>query len=145
MAPLSAVSCAVAVDERWREYYSWRFGGSVGDAEDCRVGRDGLILSIGQPLRDGMSPPAYQFVGLVRFSARGFSAASDVWESARSPRMQTTELLQALISRGDRVAAHVLTGGWLELDSVSDLEGCLDVLARRVDVPFFDPEGVVWP
>lgn len=127
----------VAVDEDWVTYYRWRFEGTLGDAESCVVDETGRLTSIGQTLGPG-EIPSHQFIGLVRFSPAGFAHAVSVWRELDDRQLQTTQLLQGLIDRGVGVRAEVVRGGWLEIDSLSDLDGALRVCAGQESVSFFD-------
>ncbi|MFK5634239.1 NTP transferase domain-containing protein [Ornithinimicrobium sp. LYQ103] len=131
----------VAVDADWEAYFRWRFFGGIGDAESCVVDSRGCIVEIGGEVPPGSSP-SHQFIGLVRFSPHGLRRAVDLWNRAAHPQMQTTQLLQCLIDEGSTVRAREVRGGWLEIDSPSDLAGAINVCEGGVAVPFFDPTDI---
>jgi choline kinase len=131
----------VAVDADWESYFRWRFAGGIGDAESCVVDSQGHIVEIGGEVSGGRLP-AHQFIGLLRFTPRGLRQAEDLWNRAQHPQMQTTQLLQGLINEGVTVDAQEVTGGWLEIDTPSDLEGAINVCGGHESVPFFDPKDI---
>ena len=135
--------CSVCVDVSWQVYYRWRFGGSTGDAESLQI-RNGFISDIGRPLAAGDPLPDAQYIGLLRFSAEGFRAAAALWDELNEPHLYMTDLLRELARRGVAVKPVLVSGGWLELDTVDDYEKALRVLDGRESVPFFDQRGVTW-
>lgn len=125
---------SVAVDRRWLQYWQRRFEHPLDDAESLAVGPDGCILSIGKKgvkLKDIEG----QYIGLVALRRRGVDA---LWDCTRGMGVRArtaymTDLLQAAADRGHRVHAVWIEGGWLEVDSVSDLK-----LAESLTVPAKD-------
>ena len=132
----SASPVAVVVDEDWLGYWGQRFDDPLDDAESLRIGAGGTISSIGQPVAD-VSEVQAQYVGLVRFQGDGVLQLRAALEGARvdeargvaplgSPRdvsgMYMTDLLQGLADRGVRLQPVRIHGGWVEIDSLRDVE-----------------------
>ena len=127
------ITCAV--DSEWRGYWMQRFVDPLEDAESLRLDGDRLA-EIGQPPAS-LDSIEGQFVGIVGFQGEGVAQLSEVTDDAEvlqaagrslpsRPRpldgMYTTDLLQSLIERGSAPHAARVRSGWLEVDSVSDLE-----------------------
>lgn len=124
---------AVLVDREWRSYWEARFEDVLGDAESLVIDGDRRIRSIGQKATDIDAIEA-QYIGLLSFSGPGLAAARDLYERVRTggevparlrgrraEDMYMTDLLQGLVDEGVAVRAVEIGGGWVEVDSPSDL------------------------
>ena len=134
---------AVLADSCWEPYYRWRFMGGIGDAESFSVDPEsGLIQSIGQPLLAGC-PPSAQYIGVLRLSRRGLRLIADQYRQDNDPNIFMTTVLQHLIDGGESVAPVYVKNGWLELDTRSDYDTAVSVLAGTMASSVFDPTQVV--
>lgn len=130
----SKADIGVAVDMDWRPYWLARFGNLETDVETLEMAPDGRITRIGQP---DPSPEQLhaRYVGMIRLSPRGAETVKDVYDRTRAERLggpwQTsksfekgymTDLLQELIDRAQRVEGIRIERGWLEFDTVDDVE-----------------------
>jgi L-glutamine-phosphate cytidylyltransferase len=128
-------SIGVVVDRDWRSYWSLRFDNPLADAESLRMEPDGRITSIGQR-EASIDDIAAQYIGLVAFRGAGVAALRAAWADAvrddaegrhpfGGPRplraLYMTDLLQGLVDRGVRLDGVPIHGGWLEIDSRTDL------------------------
>ncbi len=126
---------AVVVDRAWRGYWERRFDNPLADAESLAIDRDGHLREIGQKV-SSIDAIEAQYVGLAGFRADGIEALLRVHaaglaeqRAGRPPfggtrsaaQLFVTDLLQAMIAAGTKVAAVVIDGGWVEIDSLSDL------------------------
>ncbi len=126
----------VVVDRNWRSYWETRFEDPIEDAESLRVGADGLLRSIGQQERD-IDRIEAQYIGLVAFRGRGVDALKESYALAgdqdargESPfqgvrplaGLYMTDLLQGMIDLGHPLATVSINGGWVEIDSIRDLQ-----------------------
>jgi len=131
-APISVI-----VDRSWRTYWQQRFDDVLADAESLSTDAVGDITSIGQRAAHADDIEA-QYIGLVAFRRAGVAALREAHALAcsggehacrvfadlhRRPAraMFMTDLLQGLVNLGARVAAEPIDGGWIEIDSPSDL------------------------
>jgi choline kinase len=132
---------AVVVDRDWRDYWAMRFEDPLSDAESLSVDDAGHIQSIGQPVSDIDSVEA-QYTGLAAFRDSGVAALRQTYamaqaddEAGRVPfnglrplaMLFMTDLLQGMIDLGHAVRAVPTSRGWVEIDSLGDLE-----LAQRL-------------
>lgn len=114
----------VMVDNAWYNLWSVRFSDPLVDAETLRLGLNGNIIEIGK------KPKTYeeiegQYTGLMRISAKFlpmFCAVYDTLPLADSDPMYMTKFLQILIDAGWQVIPAIVQSGWLEVDTVSDLD-----------------------
>jgi len=121
---------AVCVDRGWRRYWDLRMEDPLKDAETLRLGAGGRILELGK------KPRSYdeiegQYVGLFRIAAGAAAAVVTLYEEldrlARYDgrafeQMFMTSFLQEMIDRDFDVGAALIENGWLEVDTMADLE-----------------------
>jgi len=121
---------ALAVDTQWRRYWELRFADPLSDAETLRLDSRGRVLELGRK-PSGYHEIQGQYMGLIQFRADHAVRLSEVY--ARMDRrvpydgqdfanMFMTSFLQHLIDLGWLVQSVPSRNGWLEVDSVSDLE-----------------------
>lgn len=117
---------AITIDRDWRRLWSLRMADPLEDAETLRLDDNGDVVEIGR------KPSSYdeiegQYMGLIGVRAgfaRQFVEAHDALGSDQRDRdnMYMTDFLQHLIDHVARVTAVAVQGGWLEVDTTSDLE-----------------------
>jgi len=123
----SPAALAVAVDVGWRAYWALRFDNPLDDAETLRLRDDGTIAEIGQT-PESIDEIEAQYLGLLKVSPQGardlLSAYGRLCEldAGAVDRMYMTDFLQHLIDGGYLVQAVPVRHGWLEVDSLFDVE-----------------------
>lgn len=120
----------IAADRQWRRYWSARMDDPLSDAETFRLGADGRVVELGRKPRDYSQIEA-QYTGLVRFSAachdrmralfHGLDRALS-YDGRDVDNMFMTSFLQIMIDRGFDVRPAFIENGWLEIDTVSDIQ-----------------------
>lgn len=116
----------VVVDREWRQLWELRFDDPLEDAETLKLGTDNRILSIGE------SPDSYdeidaQYVGLLKVRSDCISQFVSSYQKLASNvegylSIDTTTFIQRLIDEGWQVQGVPVNGGWLEVDTLEDLE-----------------------
>lgn len=116
----------VVVDREWRSLWEERFDDPLEDAETLSLEEDGRIRSIGET-PDGYDQIDAQYTGLLKVrndhierfvdAYRDLEAAADGYVS-----IDTTAFLQRLIDDDWHLQAVPVDGGWLEVDTLEDLE-----------------------
>ena len=119
---------AITVDHGWRRLWELRMDDPLGDAETLLLD-DGLVTELGR------TPESYdqiqgQYMGLIGVRAafapelvatyEGLDPAGP-YEGRDRDNMYMTSFIQHLIDTGTPVAAVVVDGGWLEVDTTDDL------------------------
>ena len=136
----SDAEISVAIDLEWENYWRARNEDPLDDAETLRLASDGAILEIGQKPKSLVEIEG-QYMGLMKFTANGVEILKRVFRAAEAAgslggkaveNAYMTDLLQALINQGFRLDAVPVYGGWVEVDTVSDLQSELtrDRLAK---------------
>ena len=139
---------AVMVDEEWQLLWSLRFENPLDDAETLVMDNDRYILEIGQKPR-GYSKIHAQYTGLIKIRRDKISEMMDIYanlaellefESPDYRNICMTSFLQILITQNWKVRGVIVEGGWLEVDSLSDLKVYSDMHAQGLLANFFQPE-----
>jgi L-glutamine-phosphate cytidylyltransferase len=134
------------VDRQWRRLWELRCEDPLSDAETLKLNAAGDIIEIGRKPRSYAEIEA-QYMGLILARAqvarnlpiihRGLDPDGS-YDGKSKAGMYMTSFLQWLIDHGRPVRAVPVDGGWLEVDSTTDLEfyerlhveGRLDELCR---------------
>ncbi len=126
----STADIAVTIDLDWENYWNERMEDPLNDAETLKISSDGFITEIGQK-PTSLSEIEGQYMGLMKFSADGVKTLKKVfYEALKDGNMRgkkpenayMTDLLQLIIDKGYKVKAVPVHGGWIEVDTVEDLE-----------------------
>lgn len=116
----------IVVDREWRQLWEERFEDPLEDAETLDLDEDGRILSIGDE-PDGYEEIDAQYTGLVKVRNDHIEAFIDAYRAVDERTdgyvsIDTTAFLQRLIDQGWHLQAVPIDGGWLEVDTLDDLE-----------------------
>jgi choline kinase len=127
----------VVIDHDWQPYWEQRFDDPLDDAETLQLDGAGRIISIGQK-PGSVDDIEGQYIGLMVFKgAKGVKALRSVYRQAKSQadrgrnplrgqrpfrQLYLTDLLQGIVDSGFPVHEVPIRGGWLEIDSLTDLE-----------------------
>ena len=120
---------AVVVDKDWESYWRARNEDPLNDAETLRLDLSGKITEIGKRPKT-VEEIQGQYIGLMKFSENGISNIKAVFHKAvkfgkllEKPVEESymTDLLQACIDKNIVVSSVIVNGGWIEVDTVSDL------------------------
>ncbi len=144
----STAPIGIVVDRAWRGYWEARFEDPLSDAESLTIGPGGRIVNIGQPASN-LDEIEAQYIGLSLFRDAGVDALCDAYARAEAAEaagarpfggtraldgLYMTDLIQGMIDGGTPVTAVPIEGGWLEIDSMSDLALAGRLLAQgRLD------------
>jgi choline kinase len=135
----SKADIAVAIDLDWESYWRARNENPLDDAETLKLAVDGRILEIGQKPQS-LAEIEGQYMGLMKFSAKGLQLLKNTFHDAKLAgvlrgksleKAYMTDLLQAMIDLDIRLDAVAIHGGWVEVDTVTDLNS--EVTRRRLD------------
>ncbi len=125
----SKADIAVAIDLDWECYWRARNEDPLADAETLKLAADHRILEIGQKPKS-LAEIEGQYMGLMKFSAKGVQLLKKTFHDAKSAgtlrgkpleKAYMTDLLQVMIGLDIRLDAVTVNGGWVEVDTVTDL------------------------
>jgi L-glutamine-phosphate cytidylyltransferase len=120
-APISIV-----VDDNWRSYWEDRFDNPLDDAESLTIANN-QITSIGQK-PTSLNDIESQYIGLMSFKNTGVASLVDSHSEIRrhnpsiAQHMYMTDLLQYMINKEINLTPVHISSGWIEIDSLKDLE-----------------------
>ena len=119
----------VVIDKDWRKLWSLRMENPLEDAETLRV-VDGNIVEIGKKT-NSYNDIEGQYIGLIKISKRALPKFIKFYESLDKNKlydgqdydnMYMTSLVQMIIDNLTDVKPLFINGGWIEIDSVEDME-----------------------
>ncbi len=121
---------SVVVDRSWKRLWEMRMGDPLADAETLRLDPRGFIREIGKRPRSYEEIEG-QYVGLIRFSRDALPLIRGFWhnldpdgahDGRRPAQMYMTSFLQALVDAGHPAKAACVDGGWIEFDTLEDVD-----------------------
>jgi L-glutamine-phosphate cytidylyltransferase len=121
---------AVCIDKNWLEYWRLRMPAPLQDVETLRLDSSGRILEIGKK-PGSLDEIEGQFTGLFRFRGDQLRRLKYTYQSMDKnaeydgkdyPNMYMTSFLQNLADTGWEVMSVPILNGWLEVDTVEDLD-----------------------
>ncbi len=120
----------VVVDHDWHSLWALRMEDPLRDAETLKIDTAGNILEIGKK-PNSFDDIEGQYIGLIKFSRAFLPTLKDFYASLdrnadydgkNFDNMFMTTFLQLMIDAGFPVKAVPINGGWLELDTLHELE-----------------------
>lgn len=127
----SNADIAITIDKDWESYWRARNEDPLDDAETLKLREDGTIIEIGQKPKS-LDEIEGQYMGLMKFSAEGVKQIKETFHAVvvndvgllgkNVENAYMTDLLQAVINSGHPITAIPVYGGWVEVDTVDDLE-----------------------
>ena len=134
----SRAEVSVTIDLEWEAYWRARNEDPLSDAETLKLATDGRIVELGRRPK-ALEEIQGQYMGLMKFSERGVEYLKQIFHRAcaegsiqgKPPeKAYMTDLLQTMIDTGVAVQSVPVHGGWVEVDTVRDLE--LEVTRKRL-------------
>ena len=124
----SAKDFSVVVDTHWKELWSLRMEDPLSDLETLKI-KDGKIIELGK------KPKNYddiegQYIGLIKISKSAINKVINFYDTLDKDKiydgkdydnMYMTSLIQMIIDNLMDVNPIYIKGGWIEIDSVDDL------------------------
>ena len=121
---------ALMIDKNWRDLWALRLENPLDDAETLLIDGAGYVTELGKK-PDDYDTIQGQYTGLIKIRADKINDLIRFYQRLdRGARydgkdfdnMYMTSFLQALIDAGWKVKAVMVENGWLEIDSVGDLQ-----------------------
>lgn len=118
----SPAPVSVAVNSDWLALWRERMDDPLSDAETLRIDDGGHIVEIGNKAQ-ALCEIEGQYMGLIKVRADVAGTLQAAWAEQGPARagMYMTDFLRELTARQLPLTAVVVTGGWLEVDTVEDL------------------------
>lgn len=120
----------VAADVAWEKLWSLRMAKPLDDAETFRIDKDGFLYELGKKPGCEKEVEA-QYMGLIKVKADKVEAFKNFYYSLNQQsyydgndfdNMYMTSFLQCLIDDGWKLTPALVEEGWVEVDTVEDLD-----------------------
>lgn len=120
----------LAADTEWQRLWQARAEDFLADAETFRISAEGLVTELGQRPQS-LDDIDAQYMGLIKVEAGRVSDFKAAFVTAQAEATQTgvdvdnmymTDFLSDLIAKGWQVKPALISGHWIEVDTVGDLE-----------------------
>ena len=119
----------VMVDKEWFKYWKMRFVDPLTDAESLILNDDGTIKELGLKT-ESYNDIQGQYIGLIKVRRDKLKALISFYHNLKIKKssnikdlnnMFLTDFIQLLINADWDIRAILISGGWLEVDSLKDL------------------------
>jgi L-glutamine-phosphate cytidylyltransferase len=129
----SEADFSVVVDSEWEKLWSIRMENPLEDAETLKV-KDTKIVELGKKPKN-YSEVEGQYIGLIKISKNIVNKVIDYYDSLDKNKlydakdfdnMYMTSFIQMIIDNLSDVKPVYINGGWIEIDSVEDLNAYKD-------------------
>ena len=127
---------SIVADRQWLRYWDKRVGEVAIEAtESVYYNNEGFLSSVGQPITN-LEDANGHFIGLMKIKDSGSKiflefAGKQISERKNSlkldpdlklDKLRIVDVLQNIINSGNKIEAVLIDNGWLEFDTVSDLQ-----------------------
>ena len=125
---------SICADVKWIENYHGRSQHPVEEAEKVVFDRENRVIEIGKILRQKHDVYG-EFIGLMKFTKEGcvvfkqkFYRAKTLFWGSPFQKANTfeeaylTDMIQHMVDLGVEVYCVIIEGGWIEIDTIQDLE-----------------------
>ena len=119
---------SVIVDLSWEKLWNMRMNNIINDIESMKI-ENNKIVDLGKKV-DDLSHVDGQYIGLIKIKRTFLNEFTAFYHSLNRSReyagnsfdnMYMTTLIQLIIDHYNNVTPVFINGGWLEIDTVSDL------------------------
>lgn len=120
---------ATVVDKDWQNLWQFRMDNPLDDAESLVLSAQNNVLELGKKTKDYGKIQA-QYIGLTKFSKAVLPKIINFYKTMDRTadydgkdylNMYMTTFLQRLIDAGNPIKGVIIHGGWLEVDTIEDL------------------------
>lgn len=126
----SNADISVVVDKKWQELWRVRMENPLDDAETMKIDQNNNIIELGKKTKS-YNEIQGQYIGLIKISKNIIHRIihfyhsldkSSYYDGKDFNNMYMTSFIQLIIDNLSPVKALPINGGWLEIDSVTDLQ-----------------------
>ena len=117
---------SIMVDLNWKNLRTKRFEDPLSDAETMKFDKDLNISELGKKTRN-YDDIQGQYTGLIKLRKDSLNKIYKIYQQLEGNRsisyenLYMTDFIQILIEKAIEVKASLVNGGWLEIDTESDL------------------------
>ena len=127
---MSEAEINLMIDKDWKNLWSLRLDNPLDDAETLMLDEEGFVTELGKKPK-GYDKIQGQYTGLIKVRKDKLQDLISFYESLdrealydgqNFKNMYMTSFIQMMIDSGWKVKSAIVENGWLEIDSVEDLE-----------------------
>ena len=120
----------IAADLDWYDLWKIRMDNPLDDAETFKFQADGKVIELGKK-PNSLKDVEAQYIGLIKVDSHKVSDfighylsldKNATYDGKDFNNMYMTSFIQSLIDHGWDTRAALINNGWIEVDSVDDLE-----------------------
>jgi choline kinase len=120
---------SVIVDKNWRKLWAMRMDDPLLDAETMKIDSEGRIYELGKKTQS-YDDIQGQYIGLIKVKKGFIKTFIDyyhgldrtlMYDGKNFDNMYMTSLIQSIADHVKKPKALLIEGGWIEIDSVEDL------------------------
>jgi len=120
---------ALMIDKEWKAFWSLRLENPLDDAETLKLNDEGFVTELGKKT-ESYDDVQGQYTGLIKIRGDKVSDFINFYNSIDKTlnfdgqdfnNMYMTSFLQMMIDSGWKAKAVLVNNGWLEIDTVEDL------------------------
>lgn len=120
----------ITADLDWEKLWSLRMANPLDDAETFKINEDGFVCELGKKPESKDEVQA-QYMGLIKVSADKVCAfkafyhsldRAEIYDGKDFDNMYMTSFIQNLIDSGWKVKPAFVHNGWVEVDTVDELD-----------------------
>jgi len=120
---------SLMIDKEWKAFWSLRLENPLDDAETLKLNDEGFVTELGKQT-DSYDDVQGQYTGLIKIRGDKISDFINFYNSIDRTlkfdgqdfnNMYMTSFLQMMIDSGWKAKAVLVNNGWLEIDTVEDL------------------------
>jgi len=121
---------SIVIDQNWESYWKLRMDNPLDDVETLKIDQQGYIMELGKKT-DNLADIEGQYIGLLKINhsllprVKNFYHSLDrklIYDGQNFNNMYLTTFLQLLIDHGVKAKPVFINGGWVEIDSLNDLD-----------------------
>ena len=118
------------IDKNWKALWELRSDNPLNDAETLLLDSDEYVIELGKKPK-GYKQIQGQYTGLIKIKSSKLNELIDfyqaldrnaIYDGEDFQNMYLTSFIQELIYAGWKIKAALVSNGWLEVDTISDLE-----------------------
>jgi len=134
---------SIVADLDWEKLWRLRMENPLNDAETFKYNSNYDVVEIGNKAKS-LSEINAQYIGLIKIKKSFFKVFERIYEDINLEKnidannIYMTSFIEYLIAKGIPVKACLINGGWIEIDSISDLEIYNDLYIKNNLLDYVD-------
>ena len=120
---------SVSIDLKWEKLWRIRMDSYISDVETLKMDSKGLITEIGK-VPSNTEEIQGQYIGLIKIKKNQILTIKNIYDQLKNKKLNNrtrdnmfmTDFLQFMIEQQIQISSEKIQGGWLEIDTIQDLD-----------------------